>query len=180
MTGGGAGAAVSAPPLADEKTFTPHAQPGWLSWDAWSPELDFCRFVGMLQRILQPTLTLETGVGIGRVTQHLDMGCGEYVGFESNPQWRQPPADPHADSPTVEEFAAADLVILDSDPEYRHRELKAWAEHGKPGSVCVMHDCGNNHPAGSLHVELRRTVEAVGLPGVFLRNPRGGWLGFKP
>jgi hypothetical protein len=164
--------------MLDEQAFTPWAIAGWQSWDEWSPEEDFCRFVGLLQRILQPAVTLETGVGVGRLTGHLDTELGTYLGFESDPAWRQPPAFPNADTPGREHMAGADLVILDSEPDHRFAEIALWAEVGKPGSVCVVHDCGNGHPAGVLHTQLGRTMEATGFPGLRLKNPRGGWMGW--
>lgn len=166
--------------MLDEQTFTPWAQPGWLCWDSHSPERDFCAFAGLLQRMLQPAVTLETGVGVGRLTSYLDMHIGTYLGFESDPEWRYPPADPDLPTPTAEQMAAADLVILDSEPEHRLSEIARWVEHGKPGSVCVVHDCGNGHAAGTVHDLLGRTVEATGLPGLRLKNPRGGWIGWRP
>ena len=162
----------------DEQTFTRHAQQGWLSWDEWSPEQDFCRFVGMLQRMLQPAVVLETGVGIGRITSHLDLGNCRFLGFESNPAWRQEPADPELAGPAAEHMAAADLVILDSDIEVRFDEIALWAKAGKRGSVCVVHDCGNGHLPGTVHRMLGEACAATGQPGVLLKNPRGGWMGW--
>lgn len=161
----------------DEQQFTRHADPGWLSWDEWSPEQDFCRFVGMLQRMLQPHTVLETGVGIGRVTSHLDLTACEYLGFESNPQWRQPPASCDAPGPAAAQMAAADLVILDSDIEVRFAEIALWAEHGKPGSVVLVHDAGNGHHAATVHAQIGFACAQTNQPGMILRNPRGAWLG---
>lgn len=171
--------AVEGVSLHDEREFTPFAASGWLSWDQWSPEQDFCRFAGMLQRMLQPAVIIETGVGIGRVTDHLDLAACTYLGFETDPSWRHPPAE--LGTPTPEQMATADLVILDSTPSFRIREIKLWAEHGKSGSVCLVHDCGNGHPQRwATHHRMRRAVEATKLPGMCLRNPRGGWLGWHP
>lgn len=166
--------------LQDEKFFTPHADVGWLSWNEWSPEQDFCRFVGMLQRMLQPEVTLETGVGIGRLTSHLDMTIGSYLGFESNPDFRQYPADPSQPRPNADQMEIADFVILDSDPPFRFVELDLWAKYGKSGSTCIIHDCGNGHPEQSFHAEVGRAIVATGLPGIYLKNPRGGWIGTHP
>jgi hypothetical protein len=166
--------------MQDERTFTPHAQYGWLSWDEYSPEQDFCHFVGLLQRVLQPAVTLETGVGIGRLTGYLDTETGTYLGFESDPAWRKPPADPESGMPTAEQLADANLVILDSEPEHRFVELALWVKVGKRGSVCVVHDCGNGHAESSFHQALRYRIEATGIPGFFLNNPRGGWIGWHP
>jgi hypothetical protein len=161
----------------DEKQFTPHGATGWQSWDEWSPEQDFCRFAGMLQRLLQPLLTLETGVGVGRLTGHLDPTVGAYLGFEADPKWRRPPAEPARSTPNAEEMARADLVILDSDPQQRIPELQLWSECGKPGSVVLVHDAGNGHQAPTIHEQIGRACTLTGQQGSFLRNPRGGWMG---
>jgi hypothetical protein len=163
--------------MQDEKQFTPHADLGWLSWDEWSPEQDFCRFVGMLQRMLQPAVVVETGVGVGRITEHLDLGACRFFGFESDPAWRQPPADPMLATPSWMHVQDADLVILDSDPDFRFAELKLWTEHGKPGSVVVVHDAGNGHHAATLHSQIGFACAQTNQPGLRLKNPRGGWLG---
>lgn len=168
------------PPTRQERQFTRRAPLGWLSWDAWSPERDFCAFVGMLQRMLSPALVLETGVGVGRLTSFLDLGSCKYLGFESDPAWRQPPAVDGRETPTESELAQADLVLLDSDPAYRLGEIAGWAQHGKPGSVCVVHDCGAPNDRRLTHRRIREVVEATGVPGILLRNPRGGWLGWHP
>lgn len=163
--------------MQDEKQFTPHGDTGWLSWDAWSPEQDVCRFAGLLQRMLQPAAVLETGVGVGRLTSHLDLGGCDYLGFESNPEWRQSPALPDAATPTPEQMATAQLVILDSDPLYRLQEIKLWGAVGARGSVCLVHDAGNGHGEDTVHYRIGAACVATGQPGVLLRNPRGGWLG---
>lgn len=166
--------------MQDEQAFTAHAQPGWLSWDEYSPEQEFCQFAGWLQRMLQPAVTLETGVGIGRLTEHLDLELGTYLGFESDPAWRRSPADPKRGTPTAEEFAAADLVILDSEPQHRFAELTLWVKTGKQGSACLVHDCGNGHAESTFHQTLQHRIQETGTPGLFLRNPRGGWIGTHP
>jgi hypothetical protein len=166
--------------MQDEKQFTPHAELGWLSWDEWSPEQDFCRFVGMLQRMLQPAVVVETGVGVGRITEHLDLDACQFFGFESDPAWRRPPADPELATPSWLHMTSADLVILDSEPDVRFAELELWAEHGKAGSVVVVHDAGNGHDAATLHSRIGFACASTSLPGVFLKNPRGGWMGVHP
>lgn len=163
--------------LVDETAFTPHARPGWQAWNSYSPEVEFCRFVGMLQRMLQPNVIVETGVGAGKVTEQFDLnGRVAWLGFESDDQWR-PAAAQRTDTPTVEQIASADMAIFDSDPAFRLPEIKVWAEHGKTGSVAVVHDAGNRHPVGwDTHHKIRRACEDADQPGVFLKNPRGGWL----
>jgi hypothetical protein len=161
----------------DEQQFTRHAQQGWLSWDEWSPEQDFCRFAGLLQRMLQPQHVLETGVGIGRITSHLDLTACEFLGFESDPAWRRPPADPDLVTPTAGHMAVADFVILDSDVEVRFAEIALWGEHGKAGSVVLVHDTGNGHHPASVHSQIGFACAQTGQPGTVLKNPRGAWMG---
>ncbi|BBX73705.1 hypothetical protein H7H78_10400 [Mycobacterium shinjukuense] len=165
----------------DEQEFTPHAARGWTAWNAWSPEVEFCTFVGALQRMLQPQVILETGVGIGRITQFLCLGEALHFGFESDEEWR---CNPNIDyrpepTPTAEQMAAADLVILDSGLSYRLDEIALWACAGKHGSVCVIHDAGNGHSQDPqlVHNRVRAAIEHTGKPGMFLKNPRGAWIG---
>ena len=128
----------------------------------------------------QPQVVLETGMGIGRVTDFLDLESCFFLGFEHDPQWRSPSAIPDRKTPTADEMASADLVILDSEPGWRATELALWADCGKPGSVCIVHDCGNGHTAGSVQHAVRRAVDAIDIHGIYLSNPRGGWIGQHP
>lgn len=162
--------------MQDEKTFTPHAELGWQAWDEYSPEVEFCRFAGMLQRMLAPAVVVETGVGIGRLTGHLDRDACTYLGYEADPAWRRPPADPHQPTPTPLVMAEADLIVLDSAPGFRFKEIAMWAEHGKKGSVVLVHDAGNGHAPDTLHAQIGWACATTNQPGMFLRNPRGGWL----
>lgn len=165
------------PPRHDESDFTPGAETGWHAWDQWSPELEFCEFVGMLARMLAPRIIVETGVGIGRVTRHLnlDLATTTYLGYESDEAWRATAqaALPVSGEPTPSNNALghADLLVLDSAPDYRLQELGRWGVYGKRGAVCVVHDAGEQHPT------IREACRLTGQPGMFLQNPRGGWVG---
>ena len=90
--------------------------------------------------------------------------------------------------PSDEALGRADLVILDSAPTARRlREFRAWQQHGRRGSVCLMHDVRADHPRGranGVHRSLARAVRAAvarpgGVDGVMLPHPRGCWLGRK-
>ena len=166
--------------MVDERTFTPWAAPGWESWDAYSPEVGFCEFVATMQRMTAPSVVLETGVGVGRVTGFLNLDACTYLGFEHDPRFRIPPADPDRPGPDAEDMGRADLVILDSDPSQRLDEIAMWAECGKSGSVCVVHDAGNGHGVGYVHHQVRQAIEASRIIGVYLSNPRGGWVAQHP
>jgi hypothetical protein len=165
----------------DESVFTPFARPGWTAWNSYSPEVEFCQFVGLLARMLAPKVIVETGVGAGRVTDELDLAGGvTWLGFEADAQWR-PVAACREQTPSNRQLAAADLVILDSEPEFRFDEIQGWGKSGKAGSVCVIHDAGNGHPPEyETHHKVRAAIRELRFPGVFLRNPRGAWLGIHP
>ncbi len=178
------------PDTVDEAAFTPWAKPGWSSWNAMSPEQDFCEFVGFLTRLLRPRLVLETGVGQGFTTRRIaaTLCPGQrYIGFESETYYRlllsserlfkRPDICVDAEAtPSEEQFASADLVILDSDDELRHVELERWATHARPGAIAVIHDTGNGHPTNTLHRRLRLQIDNLGLAGFDLRNPRGAYV----
>ena len=126
----------------------------------------------------KPRWVLETGVGIGRVTDHLDLDSCASMGFESDPDWRGPPADSELATPGLQHMSVAQLAILDSDPRYRLQEIALWAEIAPRGSVCLVHDAGNGHAEGTIHQQIGAACAATRQPGVFLRNPRGGWMGW--
>lgn len=162
-----------------ESEFTPGANPTWHAWDAWSPEVEFCEFVGHLAHMLAPAVVIETGVGVGRITRHLDLdNIAAYLGYESDPAWRTNPDVPYQvlDTFSVNDVRSADLVILDSEVQLRCFELEVWALHGKRRSVCVCHDAGPQHVA--IRAAVLRAARVV--PGAFLGNPRGGWLAVHP
>ena len=181
------------PDLRDEADFTPWAKPGWRSWNAMSPERDFCEFVGLTTRLLQPEIIVETGVGQGFSTRRIsrEQGSGVHLCFESDPELRTAlaslpfflkgkhrlSAEP---TPANEDFRRADLTVLDSDPSYRYEELSRWRESAREGSGLLVHDCGNRHSAGTIHRQLRDMVISLDIPGTFLSNPRGGFFGIHP
>jgi hypothetical protein len=177
------------PGTVDEREFTPWAEPGWASWNGMSPEREFCEFAGSLARMLQPRTILETGVGQGFTTRRLVEGSPNsgLICVESADDWlgrvdlsQIRAAAVKSETATEQDFAEARLTVLDSDPPHRFRELTMWRCHALPGSVLLVHDCGNGHPRGSLHVELREAVDRLSVPGRFLSNPRGGFLGVHP
>ena len=181
------------PTLIDESAFTPWIDPGWLSWNAMSAERDFCEFVGLLTRMMQPGLVVETGVGQGYTTRRVAAGLGKgtHICFENDAAIRgglsalpffmddqhQLMSEP---TPSADDFAHADLTVLDSEPPDRYTELERWRASARPGSLLVVHDCGNDHPEGTPHAHLRHMIGDLDIPGVFLRNPRGAFMGVHP
>lgn len=181
------------PEPTDESDFTPWAEPGWRAWDDMSPELEFCELVASLVRLVKPALVIETGVGQGFLTRRVAAQLGEdqsLVCYEADDNWRQQletleffrggrAAISDEPSPSADEVARASLTILDSDFPRRRSELSSWAVAAVPGSLVIVHDCGNGHPPATGHSELRSFVQELEIPGVFLRNPRGAFLGVR-
>lgn len=181
------------PDLVDETDFTPWAEPGWNSWNGMSAEREFSEFAGLLARLMQPGLVVETGVGQGYSTRRIasGLGNGTQLCFESDPDIRAGlsslsffDSPRHVLSsypaPSLADFARADLTVLDSEPPGRYAELRDWRAAATEGSVLLVHDCGNNHPEGTLHNELRQIIMEFDVPGVFFKNPRGAFLGLHP
>jgi hypothetical protein len=190
-----AGSAWKAEPAPlPEVTYSPSAGPGWQAWNDYSPEVEFCDFVGTLVQMVAPSTVIETGTGQGFVTRRIKehLGPGQrLLCFESGPEWREAlRALPHFDAetctlseketPDEEDFARATLSVLDSRFRYRFDEVTAWWRAAPPGAVVIIHDTGNEHSADTGHARLGALIRELGIPGVFLKNPRGGFLGFKP
>jgi hypothetical protein len=178
----------------DETTFTPAAAPGWHAWNEMSPEVEFCDFAAALVRMVQPSTVIETGTGQGFATRKIreQIGPGQrLLCFESDPEWRQalralPCFDgrfcvlSESDGPSEADFGEAAVSLLDSRFRNRFSELETWWRAARPGALVLVHDTGNGHSPETPHARLGTLIRELGIPGVFLRNPRGGFLGFKP
>jgi hypothetical protein len=181
------------PALVDEVLYTPWAAPGWSAWNDMSPELEFCDFAGALMRLLKPKLIIETGVGQGFTTRRLAMHLTEgqrLIAFEDDTdirsQLKRLPffASPNCSlgaqpSPTDDDFSHADFTVLDSEVPTRLEELDHWSDAARPGAVLLVHDTGNGHQPETVHHLIRTRIEEQEIDGVFLQNPRGGFLGIK-
>lgn len=158
-----------------------------------SPEVEFTEFTGLLVRMLQPALVVETGAGQGygtrRVAAALGPG-GRLRAYESDGYYRallgrlpffaEPGRElaPEA-TPPPGLLAEADLSILDSDDDLRFEEIRRWADAARPGGLVLVHDAGNGHPAGTLHARIRAVIDELGITGRYLANPRGSFLGVQ-
>jgi hypothetical protein len=177
-----------------EATYSPTAGPGWQAWNDHSPEVEFCDFVGTLVQLTEPATVIETGTGQGFVTRRMKEHMGpeqRLLCFESSPEWRQalqalPDFDGETcalsekETPDDADFSTATLSVLDSRFRHRFDEVTAWWRAAPPGALVVIHDTGNEHSADTGHARLGALIRELGIPGVFLKNPRGGFLGFKP
>ena len=182
------------PELVDETTFTEWARPGWHSWSATSPELEFCELAATIVKLVEPRTVIETGTGQGFLTRRLAEGLGperRLRCFEGSPEWRQAlaslpffgePARQLSSNATPDEidFAWAELCVLDSDFELRLGELETWWRGARPGAVVLVHDAGNGNPSGTHQARIGELLLELEIPGTFLNNPRGGFLGVKP
>ena len=111
--------------------------------------------------------------------------------FESSPEWREALGKmPHfdgttcalseKDQPDETDFSTAAVSILDSEFPRRVEEVRAWWSAAPPGAIVLVHDTGNGHPPETPHARLGALIRELGIPGTFLKNPRGAFLGVKP
>jgi predicted O-methyltransferase YrrM len=184
------------PDLVDEVRHTPWAEHGWHAWNDMSPELEVCEFVASLVRVLRPKSVVETGVGQGFLTRRV---VAELVGrtnqqlvcFESEPLWREMLSTlgifdgvrctlASTETPDPSLLAACDLCLLDSNEAFRLDEIKRWWEVAPPGGVLFVHDAGSPRGPSAGHETVHAFLRALAIPGMFLENPRGGFVGVKP
>ncbi|MGZ4257846.1 MAG: class I SAM-dependent methyltransferase, partial [Gaiellaceae bacterium] len=182
------------PELQDEALNTPWADAGWHSWNDMSPELELCDALVSLVVAFRPTRIIETGTGQGFLTRrvasvlrdHQTLTC-----FESDPTWREalmslPFFDGHRcvisphDSPRTAELASADFTCLDADFPHRLLEIQRWWQAAAEGALVFVHDAGNGHGPDTPHAIVRAKIVELSIPGFFLANPRGAFIGVKP
>jgi hypothetical protein len=185
---------TSEPAPVDEVEFTPWAEPGWHSWNDMSPEVELCELLAMLVRARRPACVVETGTGQGFVSRRLAAQLGSdqrLICFESDREWREALRSvPFFDgrrallssdaTPSTDDLAGADLTCLDSDLPLRLSEIERWWDAAGPRALVFVHDAGNGHGADTFHADVRRTLARLAIPGCFLANPRGGFIGVKP
>ena len=159
-----------------------------------SPEKEFCDFVAQLIELTRPSEVIETGTGQGFLTRRIKPRPGEarrLTCFESHPVWREAMASlPFFDgeqcalspnpTPSEAEFATAGVSVLDSKIKFRPSELEAWWRSAPSGALVVVHDASRRHDADPSHALMTRLITELGIPGFFLENPRGGFVGVKP
>ena len=156
---------------------------GWHAWTGPAAEVEFCEFVGAVAALVRPKVAVETGVGAGYTTRRLVPHVGEWVGYESHPDFRKgleglaPPGLQPGATPSRDVMAKADLIVIDSDPKFRLAEFDLWLSDGKPGSVLISHDVSNRHRPDQPHTLIYDHIIGSGAPGILLTNPRGGWIG---
>jgi predicted O-methyltransferase YrrM len=159
-----------------------------------SPEAEICHFVVALVDVLRPKRVIETGAGQGFVSRRVKgvLRDGQRLTcYESDPTWRQALRSlaffdgsqcliAHDDTPEDDEMASTDLCILDSDFPYRLSEIERWWRAAGEGAVLFVHDAGHGHGQETPHALVRSKLLELGIPGFFLGNPRGAFVGVKP
>lgn len=190
-------------PLMPERDFTPWAHPGWKAWNGHAVEAQVAYFLqelteGIVSRSSEGVIVVETGTGQGFVTRRiasaLDHSRDTLLCFESDVEWRSrllsemsffetydslhdgPLLAEHHPTPQCFHFDRADLVILDSMDPLRMAELCMWAALAKPDSYLFLHDAGMSHPSWDGHYTLAQLVRTLQIPGMWLENPRGGFI----
>lgn len=179
--------------MPSEALFTEWGE-GWTAPDAQSAEDQWRTFVGAWVQLQRPALVIETGAGSGTITREIAENLPDgsaLLAFEGEPYWRAQATKnlrrlsavhvPEVETPAPTDFAAADLAILDCDPELRKREIAVWGEHARPGTYCLIHDCTTRYqeldvPRPSCHGEIAAAVDLLGIPWLQTPNPRGGAL----
>jgi hypothetical protein len=178
----------------DEATFTAGASPGWHAWTQASPEVEFCDFAASMVGVVQPPTVIQTGTGEGFLTRRLreQIGPGRrLLCFESDAGRREalqalPWFDgricvlSHRPRPGDGDLSSAGVSVLDSDLPGRLDELRAWWRAAQPGAVVLVHDARAGAPEDTAQGRLAALVAELGIPGTFLENPRGAFLGVKP
>jgi hypothetical protein len=177
----------------DETRYTPWGEPGWHSWNGMSPEVEICRFIVALVEVMRPANIIETGTGQGFITRRINERLSDnqrVTCFESDSVWRYAlrsllffdesrcTLSQHV-SPSEADIAQSDLCILDSDFSLRLQEIERWWSVSRKGSVLFVHDAGNGHGPETPHGRVRSQLVDLGIPGVFLSNPRGAFVGVK-
>jgi hypothetical protein len=172
------------PDTVSEGLFTKGAD-DWTAWNEWSVEVEVADFLPSLIDTLQVEKVIETGCGQGYVTRRID-GHADVTTFETDQVlreklqaldlWHDRLTLDDAATPTVEQVAEADLMIVDSDTQVRINEVRLWAKHGKPDSYLWIHDTAPHHQT------LRYPIfELLGqYPHLEFSNPRGSTLFYKP
>jgi hypothetical protein len=157
-------------------------------------EVELGDFAAALVQMVQPSSVIVTGTGEGLVTRRIieHIGPGHrLLCFESSPEWhealRELPlfdgaicALSEKDKPDDDDFAAATLSVLDSEVPYRLEEVGAWWHAAQPGAVVLINETGNGDALETSAAPVGARIRELGIPGLFLKNPRGAFLGFKP
>jgi hypothetical protein len=179
--------------LAPEET--KWGDPGWSSWNRYSPEWEVCEAVAALVQLVRSARLIETGVGQGYMTRRIAAAMPDEARlrcFESDDDLRaaleQLPffaPDTAVDiapvpTPTTADFAESVFTVLDSNFKFRVDELDAWWDAAPRRSFVFVHDVSNRHPEFTNHAKMRRHIQELGIPGTFFPNPRGSFLGQKP
>lgn len=184
---------VEEPPHEPEALHTSWAEPLWVAWNGMSPEVQFCDFGASLALLMQPKKIVETGVGQGFMTRRLAtvlQPSQHLLVFEDDPGIREDlrrlpffSQPEHSlgstPSPSAEDLSDAGLTILDSEIPSRLAEIDLWWKAAPEEAAVLIHDAGNGHGPDAPHQLIRSRIETLGIGGVFLKNPRGSFLGFK-
>lgn len=81
-------------------------------------------------------------------------------------------------TPGAGDVKGADLVILDSNPDYRNGELRTWIEEAKQGSRLLIHDTFHHESATGQFTSPIMKAQIDGMvAGEFIDAPRGWYSG---
>lgn len=172
-----------------ETTWTKWGE-GYTATSGKAQEQEFSNFLVSLIKLNRPRTIIETGIGDGLTTRKLVAasqsidGC-LYTAFEHDEHFRKNAkvcgcVVSNLPTPTQEQIENADFLIFDSTFEHRKEEIRLWWEHGRPGSTMVVHDVSDRHGEEKIHRQLYDWLTKLGIKGVYLHNPRGGFMACHP
>ena len=165
----------------------------WHQWNGHSPEKEFCDFVSSV--ILLKYATSDLGNRdwtrvYNSTLPKLANPHARYVCFETSVElvermrkhwiFRTGRAELYTGNLDPDLAAEADLTILDSaGGPVRIEEIKTWWKVAKSGAMVLIHDASWRHSPATTHYQHAGLIDALGIPGVFMVNPRGSFFGQK-
>ena len=168
------------------------------AYNSGGVEVEVGEFLYGMVRVLKPKRILETGTHHGISSTYMGMGLkdngfGKLTTIDNvadnfnratrlhHQHFIQDYVDIMLqDVRTVELDGEFDLLLLDSEPQYRFDELTRFYPHLKGGGYAFIHDLhrhlsqeGNNQPFGEIPPKMRFWIEHGDLIPFHLPTPRG-------
>ena len=148
-----------------------------------------------LSRRRAPTRTvIETGTGQGFLTRRIENGCATTSASSAtshtlngelrSPRWSSSTGSDACShptkAPTTKRWRPRACACWTRTLRFEYTEIQRWWRRARPGAAVFVHDAGNGHGDDTPHALVRATIIELGIPGIFLDNPRGAFVGQKP
>lgn len=182
--------------LMPEKTVPSSECPNPQSWsmiDGWTAEVEVLEFLYALVRLTKPSYAIETGTWHGYAAMSIgkalrDNGHGRLATIELDPhscaiareRLRSEGLEEvvslfNQSSLTIEPECAIDFLLLDSDVGIRSAEFRRYLPKLTKEAIVLFHDTSETH--GVVKDDILKLVGEGCLEGLFLKSPRGIWIG---